>query len=71
LDGRAGRPLAFEAEEEGLEVFLSSLHLDGDALRGVGDPPGQAKVGCQAIDVGAEADALHGAPDEDAKPLRS
>jgi len=41
-----------------------ALELDGDAVGVVGDKAGEVLVMCEAVDEGAEADALDDAADD-------
>jgi hypothetical protein len=68
LDGRPRRGARGERGHEGVEGALGGERLDGDAEgivpHAAGDPP-RAR---DAVDPGAEAHPLHGAPDLDPPP---
>ena len=61
--------LLSEAPEEGLEGLGAPEGLDRDPAGVVAHAAREPLLDGQAVDPGAKADALHGAPDEDPPPL--
>jgi hypothetical protein len=68
MDAGAGRGFPGEALQEARQGVRGAFHLDEHPLGIIPDPPGQAQLGGQPVDVRTEPHALHGALDLHPQP---
>ncbi len=69
-DSHQRRPLHGKSGDEIFDGGASAFQLDNGAFRRVHDEPGQAVLLSETVHVGSEADALHDAPNKQARTFR-